>query len=54
MRGKILNIKFLKVNKEGRGGGGGYGFKLFTLELKIIDALQQIFVFINLSLFHIL
>jgi hypothetical protein len=23
--------------------GGGYGFKLFTLELKIIDALQQIF-----------
>jgi hypothetical protein len=27
------------------GGGGGYGFKLFTLELKIIDALQQIFFF---------
>ena len=35
-------------------GGGGYGFKLFTLELKIIDALQQFFFLLNLSLFHIL
>jgi hypothetical protein len=30
-------------------------FKLFTLELKIIDTLQQIFFsLLNLSLFHIL